>query len=91
MYYSYLRCNTFAGSDAQRAEDLQWALDDPTIKAIFSLRGGYGTTRIVDQLDFTRFLRSPTWIIGFSDITTLHIRLHNLGVASIHGAVQTLF
>ena len=90
-YVSVNSCNTFAGSDAQRAEDLQWALDDPTIKAVFSLRGGYGTTRIVDQLDFTQFLRNPKWVIGFSDITTLHIRLHNLGVASAHGAVPILF
>jgi muramoyltetrapeptide carboxypeptidase len=90
-YVSVDSCNTFAGSDAQRAEDMQWALDDPTIKAVISLRGGYGTTRIVDQLDFTRFLRSPKWVIGFSDITTLHIRIHNLGVSSIHGAVPVLF
>jgi muramoyltetrapeptide carboxypeptidase len=90
-YVSVNSCNTFAGTDAQRAEDLQWALDDPTIKAVIALRGGYGTTRIVDQLDFTRFLRSPKWVIGFSDMTTLHIRLHNLGVASAHGAVPTLF
>jgi len=82
--------NTFAGKDVQRAEDLQWALDDPTIKAIFSLRGGYGTTRIIDQLDFTRFLKSPKWVIGFSDITTLHIQLHKLGVASVHGAMPIL-
>jgi muramoyltetrapeptide carboxypeptidase len=84
-------CNALAGSDAQRAEDLQWALDDPTIKAVFSLGGGYGTTRIVDQLDFTRFLRSPKWFIGFSDITALHMRIHNLGITSAHGAVLTSF
>jgi muramoyltetrapeptide carboxypeptidase len=90
-YVSVDSCNTFAGSDVQRAEDLQRALDDPTIKAIFSLRGGYGTTRIIDQLDFTRFLRNPKWVIGFSDITTLHIRLYNLGVASAHGAMPVLF
>jgi muramoyltetrapeptide carboxypeptidase len=90
-YVSVDSCNTFAGSDVQRAEDLQRALDDPTIKAIFSLRGGYGTTRIIDQLDFTRFLRNPKWVIGFSDITTLHIRLYNLGVASAHGAMPVFF
>ncbi len=90
-YVSVDSCNTFAGSDAQRAEDLQWALDDPTIKAVISLRGGYGTTRIVDQLDFTRFLKSPKWVIGFSDVTALHIRLHNLGVASVHGAMLMNF
>jgi muramoyltetrapeptide carboxypeptidase len=90
-YVSINSRNAFAGSDTQRAEDMQWALDDPTIKAVISLRGGYGTARIVDQLDFTRFLRSPKWVIGFSDITTLHIRLHNLGFVSAHGAMLTLF
>ncbi len=90
-YVSLDSRNTFAGSDAQRAEDMQWALDDPTIKAVVSVRGGYGTTRIVDRLDFTRFLRNPKWIIGFSDITTLHIQLHKLGVVSAHGAMPTLF
>ena len=90
-YISVNSCNAFAGSDAQRAKDMQWALDDPTIKAIVSLRGGYGTTRIVDQLDFTRFLRSPKWVVGFSDMTTLHIKLHNLGFVSAHGAVPSLF
>ncbi|MCU0317817.1 MAG: LD-carboxypeptidase [Amoebophilaceae bacterium] len=90
-YVSVDSCNAFAGSDAQRAEDMQWALDDPTIKAVISLRGGYGTTRIVDQLDFTHFLKNPKWVIGFSDITALHIRLHNLGFVSAHGAVPILF
>ncbi|HAN49542.1 MAG TPA: LD-carboxypeptidase, partial [Amoebophilaceae bacterium] len=90
-YVSLDSRNTFAGSDAQRAEDMQWALDDPTIKAVVSVRGGYGTTRIVDRLNFTRFLRNPKWIIGFSDITTLHIQLHKLGVVSAHGAMPTLF
>jgi muramoyltetrapeptide carboxypeptidase len=83
--------NAFAETDVRRTEELQWALDDPAIKAVFSLRGGYGTTRIIDQLDFTRFLRSPKWVIGFSDITTLHIRLYDLGVASVHSVMPTRF
>jgi muramoyltetrapeptide carboxypeptidase len=90
-YVSVNSCNAFAGTDVQRAQDMQWALDDPTIKAVISLRGGYGTTRIVDQLDFTRFLRTPKWIIGFSDITTLHMQLHKLGVVSVHGTMPALF
>ncbi|MHA7877309.1 MAG: S66 peptidase family protein [Bacteroidota bacterium] len=90
-YVSVSHHNAFAGTDAQRAEDLQWALDDPTIKAVFALRGGYGTTRIIDQLDFKRFLRRPKWVIGFSDITTLHIQLHKLGVVSVHGPMPTYF
>lgn len=76
--------NTFAGTDSERLEDLQKALDDPSIKAIWCARGGYGTVRIIDQLNFTRFMQSPKWIVGFSDITVLHNKLNNLGVESIH-------
>ena len=81
----------FAGTDRQRAADLQWALDDPTIRAVFALRGGYGTTRIVDWLDFTQCLKSPKWVIGCSDITTLLIRLHQLGIVAVHGEMLVHF
>lgn len=74
-----------AGKDENRASDLQEALDDPDIKAIFCSRGGYGLVRIIDTLDFTTFLQNPKWIIGFSDVTVLHNHLHNLGIAAIHG------
>ena len=77
--------NLFAGDDSQRQADLQWALDDPEIKAIIIARGGYGTTRILDELSFDKFMEQPKWICGFSDITSLLCRLDNLGVASIHG------
>jgi muramoyltetrapeptide carboxypeptidase len=90
-YVSIHHYNLFAGTDAQRAEDLQWVLDDPTIKAVFCLRGGYGTTRIVDQLDFTRLLKSPKWVVGFSDLTALHLQLYKLGVVSIHGTMPVHF
>lgn len=76
---------TFAGTDRERQEDLQSALDDPGIKAIWSARGGYGTVRIVDDLDFSGFLEHPKWIVGFSDVTVLHNRIHDLGVQTIHG------
>lgn len=89
--YLYAKHYRFAGTDVQRMGDLQWALDDPTIRAIFSLRGGYGTTRIVDELKFTQFLKHPKWIIGCSDITTLLIRLHQLGTVSVHGEVLKCF
>lgn len=75
----------FAGEDAQRQQDLQWALDDPEIKGIVIARGGYGTTRILDQLSFDAFEKQPKWICGFSDITTLLCRLDNLGHSAIHG------
>jgi len=76
---------TFAGTDTQRAEDLQKALDDPSIKAIWAARGGYGVVRIIDDLDFTKFLDNPKWIIGYSDITVLHNKVHELGYETIHG------
>lgn len=76
--------NQFAGDDAHRAADLQSFLDHPLIRAIWVARGGYGTSRIIDQLDFTKFYQHPKWIIGYSDITVLHNNLHNLGWASLH-------
>ena len=77
--------NTFAGTDEQRIEDLQKALDDPSIKAIWAARGGYGAVRIIDDLDFTKFMEHPKWIIGYSDITVLHNKVHDLGFQTIHG------
>ena len=81
----------FAGSDAVRCQDIQQQLDDPTIRAILCARGGYGTTRIIDQLDFSRFADNPKWIAGFSDITTLNCHLLALGHESIHGVMPLLF
>jgi muramoyltetrapeptide carboxypeptidase len=80
-----------AGSDEERAEDLQLVLNDPNVKGIICARGGYGTTRIVDQLDFASFLSNPKWIVGFSDITSLHLKLLGLGVKSIHATMPILF
>ncbi len=77
--------HTFAGTDTQRTEDLQKALDDPSIKAIWAARGGYGAVRIIDDLDFSKFVDNPKWIIGYSDITVLHNKIHTLGFQSIHG------
>jgi muramoyltetrapeptide carboxypeptidase len=75
---------SFAGTDQERLDDLQQALDDPSIKAIWAARGGYGTVRIVDDLDFSRFRQNPKWIVGFSDITILHNKLNQLGYQSLH-------
>lgn len=83
--------HTFAGTDEQRLEDLQNALDNTEIKAIICARGGYGTGRIIDKLDFTVFLKYPKWLVGFSDITILHTHLHQLSIASIHGSMPLLF
>ena len=82
----------FAGSDATRAETLQQQLDDPDIGAIFCARGGYGTVRIIDQLDFTRFCQKPKWIVGYSDITVLHSHIHSLlGLPTLHATMPVNF
>jgi muramoyltetrapeptide carboxypeptidase len=79
--------NQLAGTDAQRAEDFQHQLDNPNIKAIWCVKGGYGTVRIIDLIDFTKFKQNPKWIIGFSDATVIHSYLNKLNIASIHGAM----
>jgi len=79
----------FAGTDEERAADFQKALDNPNIKAIWCARGGYGSVRILDKLDYTKFKEQPKWIIGYSDITALHNQLHNEGVESIHALMCT--
>lgn len=77
--------NHYAATDKNRLSDFQSALDNSTVKAIWCARGGYGTVRIVDAIDFSTFEKSPKWIIGYSDITVLHSHIHNLGVETIHG------
>ncbi len=84
----FSRSDQFAGTDAQRAHDLQHALDDDSIRAILCSRGGYGTVRIIDQLDFKRFMARPKWIIGYSDITVLHAHVsRHFGVETLHAAM----
>ena len=75
----------FAGSDNERIQDLQEAINDAQVKAIFSSRGGYGLARIIDKIDFSALKSAAKWIVGFSDITALHNALSREGVASIHG------
>ena len=77
--------NQLAGSDEERAADLQEQLNNPNIKAIWCARGGYGTVRVVDLIDFTAFKKSPKWLVGFSDVTVLHNHLNTMGYKSIHG------
>ena len=78
------KADHFAGTDDERCEDLQNAMDNPTISAIWCARGGYGTVRILDKLDYTNFKKHPKWVIGYSDITALHNQLHNEGFESLH-------
>ena len=80
-----LDLDQLAGTDAQRAKDFQDQMDNSNIKAIWCVRGGYGTVRMIDLLDFTKFKLSPKWIIGFSDVTVLHNHLNTMGFKSIHG------
>ncbi|RYG12774.1 MAG: LD-carboxypeptidase [Chitinophagaceae bacterium] len=88
----YAEENQFAGSDALRASDIQFFLDDPMIKAVIAGRGGYGTVRIIDELDFSNFDKNPKWLIGFSDITVLLSHLfaqHN--TQSMHAQMPYTF
>lgn len=77
--------NQLAGTDEQRASDFQTMIDNPNIHAVWCVRGGYGTARMIDLVDFSKFKHNPKWIIGFSDVTVLHSHLNNLGFATIHG------
>ena len=75
----------FAGTDDDRVQDLQKAINDAQVKAIFCSRGGYGLARIIDKIDFSALKSAAKWIVGFSDVTALHNVLSRVGVASIHG------
>ena len=77
--------NQFSGSDEERADDFQRALNNKTCQAILFARGGYGTVRIIDQIDFKRFIKNPKWIIGFSDATVIHSHVHkHCGIETMH-------
>ncbi len=80
-----------AGTDQERLSDLQRFINDDEITAILCARGGFGTTRILDQLDFSSFYRKPKWIVGFSDITALHLKLFAIGFESVHSTMPILF
>jgi len=83
---------TYGGTDEERRADLQKMLDNPTIKAIMCARGGYGLIRIIDQLDFSQFIKHPKWLIGFSDVTVLHCHINqNFGIATIHSKMCNSF
>ncbi len=81
----------YAGVDQLRVSDFQEALNDPLTKVILCARGGYGTVRLVEKLDFSPLLKNPKWIVGFSDVTVLHNVCNQLGIASIHGSMPGFF
>jgi muramoyltetrapeptide carboxypeptidase len=83
--------NSFAGTDQDRAADLQKALDDPEVRAILFTRGGYGSLRTFMLLDWTEFHRHPKWLIGFSDITVFHSYLSLNCTVSVHGVMTSYF
>ncbi|QYJ69220.1 S66 peptidase family protein [Flavobacterium litorale] len=76
--------NQLAGTDEERASDFQTMIDNPTIKAVWCAKGGYGTVRMVELVDFTPFKKNPKWIIGFSDVTVLHSHINAMGIATLH-------
>ncbi|MBT0607219.1 LD-carboxypeptidase [Aequorivita echinoideorum] len=79
--------NQFAGSDALRKKDFQNMMDDPSISAIWCAKGGYGTVRMLDGLDFSEFVKNPKWIVGYSDVTVLHSHIHTLGIETLHAQI----
>ena len=79
----------YAGTVAERISDIRWALNDPSIKAIICNRGGYGTIQLIDQLTLAELKTSPKWLVGFSDISTLHGLFSRAGVMSIHGTMSS--
>ncbi len=81
----------FAGTDEIRLADFQQQLDNQEVKAIFSARGGYGSSRVIDQVDFTVFKKNPKWLIGFSDITAVHGQLQAMGFQSLHAPMPKTF
>jgi muramoyltetrapeptide carboxypeptidase len=84
--------NQYAGNDEQRLSDIQQMLDDETIKAIIIARGGYGTVRIIDKINFSKFIKSPKWIIGYSDVTVLHSHIYqNFGTETLHATMPLNF
>lgn len=86
--YVFNRENQFAGNDTQRRSDFQVMLDDASVRAIICARGGYGTVRIIDKIDFSRFIRNPKWIVGYSDISVLHSHIHrHFGIETLHATM----
>ena len=83
--------SSFAGTDAQRLKEWEWALSNHDVRAIFCARGGYGLTRILDDIDISRLQKDPVWIVGFSDITAMHLALRKVQVASLHALMPVQY
>ena len=84
--------NYFSGSDGERLQDLQEMMDDDNVKAVLCGRGGYGIGRIIDQINFKKFIRHPKWLIGYSDVTVLHAHIYsNFKIATLHSPMAAAF
>ncbi len=84
--------NYFSGTDDERLQDFQRMLDDDEVKAVLCARGGYGLSRIIDRIDFSKFKKQPKWIIGFSDVTILHAHIYrNYYIATLHAPMANAF
>ncbi len=82
----------FSGTTEERIKDMQRALDDEMVKAVFCARGGYGTVKIIDELDFTRFIEFPKWIVGYSDVTVMHNHINeNFKLQTLHATMPINF
>lgn len=84
LFQEYFEGYFYAGTPQQRAEDLQNALDDDQVKAIWFARGGYGAVHLLDQINWTKFQKYPKWLIGYSDITAIHNHVNNWDIPSLH-------
>lgn len=82
--YAREKNGRFCGTVEQRVEDLQGAMDDPDVKLIFCSRGGYGIVHLLDRLNFTEIKKYPKWLVGYSDITALHLAFMKNGILSAH-------
>jgi muramoyltetrapeptide carboxypeptidase len=87
-----LEDHQYAGTDTQRLIDFQKAIDNPSIKAIICARGGYGTVRMMDDINYDEFMKTPKWIVGFSDVTYLHTHIsNNIGIQCVHSIMPVQF
>lgn len=91
VYYDnrlFAECHQFAGDEATRASYIQELLDNPAVKAVWFARGGYGSARIIDRLDFSHFQQNPKWLVGYSDVTVFHAHVHRqYDIATLHATM----
>jgi muramoyltetrapeptide carboxypeptidase len=87
----FKRHHQFAGTDEERVEDLSWAVNHPSARAVLIAGGGYGAMKIIDHVNFKPLLRNPKWFVGYSDATVIHSRIINMGLACIHGTMAFQF